>query len=334
MSAPEDIFIPKSKPADALVEQLHTVTVVTSDKDGTQRAFLDGYGLDWSGWQSPERQNRAQLNAYFGLTGTAWQMAAFYKKGIAANIAVRVIYTPDPAPQVRTSYDGLINGGATISFPKADLRAHEKTMKACGFTSTMGVKELEFQSPTGELYTSAEIIYYAMEHCYLLAVKRPEIFVPVGPIEPGTGLSAPAYSARCISDAGPILEFMQSVLGFEVRRDVVFPIGDQSAMLLPQGSKERFIQVFAPGASTGYMVLMDHFEDSKPPSTETLGPPSRGIVMWSYKTKDLGAVYTRALEFGADILRPPGVYTSPYLDLPRSMILKDPGGFPLEIFGE
>lgn len=333
MSAPEDIFVPKSKPEDALVQQLHTVTFVTSDKAATQRAFLDGYGLDWTGWQSPEAESRARLNDYFGFTGDAWEMASFHKTGIAANIAVRVIYTPDPAPQVRGRYDGLIDGGATISFPKEDLRAHEKIMKRCGFTSTMGVKELDFQSPTGEVYTSAEIIYYAMENCYLLAVKRPEIFVPVGPIEPGTGLSAPAYSARCISNADAILDFMREVLGFEVRRDVIFPIGDTSAMLLPEGANERFIQVFAPGSSTGYMVLMDHFEDSEPPSTDNIGTPSRGIVMWSYKTKDLDAVHTRALTHGANILQPPGVYDSPYLELPRSMILKDPGGFALEIFG-
>ena len=205
-------------------------------------------------------------------------------------------------------------------------------MADLGFNSTIGVKEMEFQSPTGDVYTSAEIIYYAPDNVYFLAVKRPEIFIPVGPPDPETGLAGPAYSARCIDDADSILEFLKTVMGFEIRRDVVFPIGDISAMLLPKGSEERFMQAFAPGSSTGYLVLMDHGKDNKFSSASNLGTPNRGISMWSFETKDIEEVYRRALNANVEILHGLDTYDSPFLNCKRTLLMKDPGGFMIEIF--
>ena len=59
------------------------------------------------------------------------------------------------------------------------------------------------------------------------------------------------------------LNFFKEVLGYEIRRDVEFEIDDNSAINIPQGIKERFIQGFSPGSSTGYIVLMDHGDDTK-----------------------------------------------------------------------
>lgn len=328
----EDIFVPKSNGSAALVEQLHTVTYVTSDKDTIERAFILGYGLVKSVWTRPSPEQYVAYNRYFGFENEDWEVCVFYKEGEGGNVQIRVIYTPEETPRVRHETDGLIVGGATISFPKTDLYAHEKLMLKSGFTSTIGVKEMEFQAPTGEVYTSAEIIYYAPENCYLLAVKRPDIFIPVGPSDSETGLSGAAYSARCIDDADSIIEFLKNVLGFEIRRDVVFPIGEISAMLLPQGSKERFIQAFAPGACSGYLVLMDHTKDNKFSTAPTLGTPSRGITMWSFKTKDIDDVYRRALFNNAECLTVVSEFASPGLGSQRTLLMKDPGGFYIEVF--
>jgi len=325
----EDIFIPKSESGDALVEQLHTVTYATSDKAEVEKILTQGYGLESSGWSQPDSSD---LSAYFGFEDNDWEVCLFFLKGEGANIQIRVIYSPHKTQQVRHEYDGLIVGGATISFPKADLRVHEKIMAEIGVSSTIGVKEMDFESPSGEVYTSAEIIYYAPENVYLLAVKRPEIFVPVGPSDPISGLSGPAYSARCIADADEILEFLKSVMGFEIRRDVVFPIGEVSAMKLPFGSKERFIQAFARGSSTGYLVLMDHMADNKPSQAPSIGTPNRGIVMWSFRTKDIEEVHRRAKTSNGEVIRFTTDMESPFLGNRKTLLLKDPGGFMIEIF--
>lgn len=328
----QDIFIPESSPDDALVEQLHTVTYVTSDKEAVEKLFRQGYGLNHTGWLEPSGAELGQLNDYFGFSDAAWKMCAFYKKGEGANVQVRVFYSPSSADQVRHEYNGFITGGATLSFPKPDLYEHEKQMKALGFDSTIGVKEMEFQSPTGEVYISAEIIYYAPENVYVMGVKRPDIFVPVGPMDPETGVGGGAYSARCVENADAVNQFLTDVLGFEVRRDVVFEIGEKSALMMPQGAKERFIQAFAPGSSTGYVVVMDHGDDNIPSKAASYGPPSRGFVMWSFRTKDIDAVFARAKAAGTEIMQPPTEMTSPFLANRRVLLLRDPSGFPIEIF--
>lgn len=328
----EDIFIPKSTPEDARVQKLHSVTYVTQDKDSLERAFLQGYGLQSTGWTQAEKKDRKALTAYFGFEGEDWEVCVFYKSGAGENVQIRAIYNPHEQTKVRHECDGLIVGGATISFPKKDLYAHEKKMKALGFDSTIGVKEMEFQSPTGEVYTSAEVIYFAPENAYLLAVKRPDIFVPVGPSDPLTEAAGAAYSARCIEDADSILEFLKSVLGYEIRRDVIFPIGDKSAMLLPKGSQERFIQAFAPGSSTGYLVLMDHLGHNKPNRTPNIGTPNLGIVMWSFQTNDIQDIFRRALDANTEIIHAPAAVNGPGLGSKKTMLMKDPGGFMFEIF--
>ena len=329
----QDIFVPTSSPDDALVEQLHTVTFITADKDATERAFVQGYGLESSGWARPDSAEATKLKSYFGFDAdNDFEVCCYSKSGIGSNIQIRAICTDTSVPQSRPEYDGLLVGGATISFPKPDLHEHEKQMMAAGFKSTIGVKEMEFESPTGEVYISAETIYYGPENAYLLAVKRPDIFVPVGPMDPDSGVGGAAYSARCVDNSEEILAFIKDVLKFEIRRDVSFEIGDKSALLLPKGANERFIQAFAPGSSTAYIVIMDHGEHNKTSSTEKLGSPSRGIAMWSFRATDLDEVHRRAIASNTKILSGPEHFESPFLGSKRTLLLEDPGGFPIEVF--
>ena len=327
-----DIFIPDSSKEDAIVEALHTVTYVTGEKEGIEKAFVEGYGLQSSGWVSPLPSERQALNTYFGFSNDDWESCAFYKTGAGANIQVRAIYNPIKTPSIRHEYDGLIVGGATVSFPKEDLYSHERLMAKLGIKSTIGVKEMEFESPSGEVYVSAEIVYLGPEHTYLLAVKRPDIFVPVGPMDPVTGIGGAAYSARCVANADEVNEFLHSVLGFEIRRDVTFTVGERSALLLPEGVEERFIQAFAPGSSSGYLVIMDHGQNNRTSQAPDLASPHRGIVMWSFKTKDIDQVHDRAIEAGIEILQAPDERKTPHIPCRKTLLMKDPGGFLIEVF--
>ncbi len=328
-----DIFVPQSTPDDAIVGPLHTVTYVTSDKQAVEKIFLEGYGLDSSGWTKPSGDEIANHNKYLGFEANhSWEACVFYKSGEGANVQIRVIAIDHETPQVRPAYDGLYTGGATMSFPINDLYAHEKHMASIGVESTIGVKEMEFTSPTGETYVSAEIVYKAPDNIFVMGVVRPDIFIPVGPVDPATGMGGSAYSARCITAADETVAFFRDVLGFEIRRDVEFTVGDKSALLMPEGTTERFIQAFAPGSASGYLVLMDHKAATKPSPTASYGPPNRGIAMWSFPTKNLDDVHQRAVAAGIAVVQSPAEYGSPSLSGGRSMILKDPDGFLIEIF--
>ncbi|GAB5486932.1 MAG: hypothetical protein Pars2KO_05020 [Parasphingorhabdus sp.] len=328
-----DIFVPESSPEDAIVGPLHTVTYVTGDKATVEKIFTQGYGLDNSGWNKPAGEELAALSSYLGFDESHnWECCVFYKSGEGANVQIRVIAIDDQTPMVRPAYDGLYAGGATMSFPINDLYAHEKHMNSIGVESTIGVKEMEFTSPTGETYVSAEIVYKAPDNIFVMGVVRPDIFIPVGPVDPATGMGGSAYSARCIAAADETVAFFRDVLGFEIRRDVEFTVGEKSALLMPEGTTERFIQAFAPGCASGYLVLMDHQEATKPSPAPSYGPPNRGIAMWSFSTKDLDAVHGRAVDSGIEVVHSPADYGSPNLSGGRSMILKDPDGFLIEIF--
>jgi len=326
----QDIFVPESSPADALVNQLHTVTWVTSDPETMERALTSGYGLTGGGWSVPRGEEKTYLG--FSLDHDV-RVNVFRKTATGANIAIRVVHIADDVDAVRPEYLGLFTGGATLSFPMNDLGKHEQRMKAIGIDSTIGVKEMDFTSPAGEVYTAAEIVYKAPDYAFLMGVTRPDIFVPTGPIDPETGIGGASYSTRCLHEAQQTMEFFRDVLGFEVRRDVVFEVGERSALLMPQGTRERFIQCFAPGSQTGYCVLMDHHEATRPSPAPGFGPPNRGIVMWSFLTRDLDEVRDRIAGHGVRILQDIAERASPGLPGGRTMIVEDPDGFPLE-FGD
>ncbi|MEP3226808.1 MAG: VOC family protein [Parasphingorhabdus sp.] len=330
-----DIFVPQSNADDAIVGPLQMVTYVTDDRATVEKIFTQGYGLQNSGWHTLSDHKLVRANAYFGFEeNQKWQSCTFYKSGAGANVQIRVMALETTAPLVRPAYDGLYAGGATMSFPINDLHAHEKHMMTIGIESTIGVKEMEFASPSGETYISAEIVYKAPDNIFVMGVVRPDIFVPVGPIDPATGMGGAAYSARCISAADDTIAFFRDILGFEIRRDVEFTVGERSALLMPEGTTERFVQAFAPGSASGYLVLMDHMESTKPSPASSYGPPNRGIAMWSFAAKDIEHIQQRAERSNIEIVHPAAVHDSLFLPEVRSMILKDPDGFLIEIFEE
>lgn len=62
-----DIFVPSSKPEDALVGPLHTITYITADKSALQQMLCDGMDLERSDWLTPTADERQQLDSYFGF---------------------------------------------------------------------------------------------------------------------------------------------------------------------------------------------------------------------------------------------------------------------------
>lgn len=328
----EDIFIPRSTAEGALVKPLQTVTIITSDKDMMETIFCEGYGLVFSGWRTPNTDSRTGLNHYLGFEPNEhWQYARFRKSGSGANVEVRVIQLERDTPRVRPAHEGLYKGGATLSFPINDLYAHETWMRALGVETTIGVKEMDFTAPTGETYTSAEIVYKAPDGVFVMGVKRPDIFVPVGPVDDETGLGGPAYSARCVTETSQVLSFFETVLGFEIRRDVEFTVGERSAINMPEGTVERFIQGFAPGSASGYVVLMDHGEVTKFGPAPSLGPPNRGIVMWTFETSDADEIYRRATAFGCEVKWGSENSDTDFHKGGRHLQIVDPDGFTIEV---
>lgn len=329
-----DIFIPQSKPEDALVGPLNTITYVTSDEDAVSKIFIDGLGMTSSSWYAPVGEEKSVLDAYLGFKESdEWKTCRFYREDEANNIQVRVISVDDQKPLVRPELHGNYLGGATVGFPMSNTTDREKQMTSIGFPSSVGVKRLEFSSPTGETYVSEEVHFPAPENVYVLGVKRPDIFVQVGPVDEVSQIGGPAYSALCIPDSEAAISFYRDVLGYEIRRDMATTVGPRSGLGQEEGSAERFMQAFAPGSSTGYLVFLDHEKDKiECEPSPYLGPISRGISMWSFATRDIAEVHRRAVEANATIVHSPQIIESPFLPKTETMLLRDPGGYPIEIY--
>ncbi len=328
-----DIFVPESSAEDALAQPLHTITYVTSDKDGIEKMLCLGLDLESSGWASPPEEDRTALNQYFGFEpGDSWESCVFTRSGVLKNVQILAIHVSDRHPMIRPCADGRYFGGATIGFPMQEMSARVTKMQAAGVASTVGVKELEFTNPEGEVYISREVHFLGMENIFMLGVQRPDALVSVGQIDPLTDIGAPAYSARCVPNIDQVGAFTEQVLGFEIRRDMQMEIGARSGLLMEEGIPERFVQAFAPGSGTGYLVYLEHRGyglDSPAPSYHS---PNRGLTMWSFPTKHFDALNQQALRFGATVIQAPRHRNLPHLGACRTMILNDSSGFAIEIF--
>ncbi len=324
-----DIFIPKSHPKDATVAPLHTITYVTADKHGIEKALCEGLDMEQSAWL----ESTPDMNTYFGFQGhERLEYCSFFRKGEFANIQLLVILVNEKKPQIRPQADGRYFGGATIGFPMSDMPARENKMNNAGVKSTVGIKELEFTNTEGQTYISREIHFLGLENIFLLGVQRPDIFVQVGKIDPATQIGAPAYSARCVANLDEVNQFTEQVLGYEIRRDMQMSIGAKSGLLMEEGIPERFAQAFAPGAGSGYLVYLEHGGHGISNPTELLGAPGRGITRWSFPTENFEHVFQQATKFGSDIIKPPAKRALPHIGECRTMVLSDPSGFAIEIF--
>jgi catechol 2,3-dioxygenase-like lactoylglutathione lyase family enzyme len=109
-------------------------------------------------------------------------------------------------------------------------------------------------------------------------------------------MGGPAYSAIVVPDAAREIEFYAGVLGWEARQNIVLTTSGPSGGLgLDEGTQFRFVQLFAPGATTGYICLLDMLEVAR---ANPVAPrlPNRGLVMWSFGTRAFDAVEQRVRE--------------------------------------
>jgi len=329
-----DIFVPESLVEDAFVGPLSTITYVTADEETAVKLLVEGMGLEASDWYIPSDIEKPDIDAYFGFkSAEPWKAKLFFRTDEGQNIQIRLIVVDRAHLQIRPNIDGTYVGGLSIGFPLSNSDAREANMRSLGFPSVVGVKRLQFSSPTGDTYISEEVHFLGPENIYILGVKRPDIFVPVGPLNAMDEIGAPAYSAICTFDCDAAMGFYKDILGYEIRRDMTMQVGDNSGLKLHEGSTERFIQAFAPGSSTGYLVFLNHGEDAKVArGVNNFGPPNRGLSMWSFPSSNIAEVLYRANNAGVIIRQPLSAIKSPFLPDTDTLILEDPGGFPVEIY--
>ena len=321
---------------DALVGPLAAATVVTSDMERCRRFYGDLMGLQPALDHLPER-TLAPLTRLWGLADAdGWEHALYQQPGNPDMPYLRVIAVGGDSPEARPGMNALLEGGLAVGFACADMEQLIARGESMGFGTVAGVTRIPLQRPDGSSYEALETHLRAPDGVYGLGIARPPDLAPICPIAEGALTGGPAYSSQVINNCQRSLDFYQEVLGYEVRRDVELPSEGPTGGLLdvPPGSPMRFLQVFAPGSESRYLVFLDWFDTGLPAAAPSR-PPSRGMVMWSFMTTGLDAVLARAERFGAlQLCGPEVVDARPAHIATRRATLAAPNGFAIELVEE
>ncbi len=326
-----DPMAPRPGATPTLCGPLECVTIVTNDAASvtaflTQAMRLHPVAID----PDPSGVQQRRGRELWGLAPDAsWRELRFVGPEGEHGAAVRVLVM-DGGELIRPDMESRLTGGLSIGFPAASLEDTLARVTALGFESTAGIVRLTITRPDGSSYVSGEVLFRGPEQIYMLAVGRPADMTPVGPIDAGTGMGGPAYSAVVVPDATREIAFYREILGWEARQDIVLTTsGPAGGLGLEAGTQFRFVQLFAPGAATRYLCLLDMMAVGR---TNPVAPrlPNRGVAMWTFGTRAFDAVTqrVRAAAQRGELCSQPRFSSG---HGPRALTVLSPAGLMIEV---
>lgn len=333
MSAPIDPMQPKASARPVWCQSLKSVTLASGDLLATRRFYQGALGMSADCAVVTDQAAEA-LRQHWGLGGAGpIELMSFSRPGLAGALRLRVVHIDPAVPVARPGLDCRYDGALGVGFPVRGLAKRHQIVEAMGFSSTAGVTYMPFPRPDGSMYDIGEAHWIAPDDVMVLGVDRADM-QPVGPIDPALDLGGPSYSSMLVSDAGRAAAFFDGVLGLELRREFTFESeGPSGGMGLPGGTQVHFQQWFSPGATTGYLVVMQLQQNARR-APGPLGLQRRGIGLWSFSSQTLDDIVTRAerAESGLTrVLSAPRQLTVPGEGEVRAMVIATPDGFPIEI---
>ncbi len=320
--------------ASAAVSGLVAITHVTADPAACARFYRELMGMTEAPARVHHGGRRADLAALLGLRGAhSWTEQVYERPDVPGAPFVRVIAIDPPGAAIRPGMAALRDGSLSVGFALRDMELGVARGRQLGIETTRGIVSLPFRRRDGSTYLAHETHFRAPDDVYGLGVGRPPDLVPVAPIAPGANAGGPAYSAQVANHGDAVWGFYRDVLGFEIRRDVDLPYGealDGALIGVRSGSVMRFLQLFAPGTETAYLVFLD-FRDAGLPALVPPRPPQRGVAAWTFRVRDLAATLERARHAGAPLFCLPRELDHPLCGAARAASLLAPNGFLVEL---
>lgn len=317
------------------VSALARITHVTADADATRRFYADLMNLHTVNVGTNESRQTTQRRLWGVPEAGGWQETVYRRTAFDETPDVRVLAMDAPGAPTRPGMHVLLHGGLSVGFSsrdKDDLLAFIEHAKTLGIETTAGLTTIDLHRPDGSPYEALETHFIAPDFVYGLGVGRPEDLPKVAPIVEGEPVGGPAYSAQVCNNADPELAFYRDVMHFDIRRDVTLTSsGPAGGLDLAPGTAMRFIQIYAPGTDTAYLVMLDFPEGGKPNPTP-LSPPNTGVVIWSFRTDDLDATLAAVGECdGAAVIGEPTELEDETFGTHRLACVQTPRGFLLEL---
>lgn len=329
-AAPLDPMTPRQDGRPVLCEPLCGITLASDDLAQCRRFYGDALDLraDTVRWSGEAAQ---QLARHWGIASRDdLDVLLLSRPGLPEAIQLRIVGVAE-RPTSRPGLDCRFDGPLGLGVPVRGLAARHAIVEAHGFRANAGVTTMTFPRADGTTYDIGETHWVAPDDVMVPGVDRAHL-QPVGPIDPALAIGGPSYSSALVSDADRHGEFLDGVLGYELRREFTFESeGPQGGMKLAKGIRIRFQQWFAPGSRTGYLVIMQLLSGSLR-APNGLGLKNCGIGLWSFPTSKFEEVEDRVMRHGTTVLSSPIELDLPGVGRRRSMVIATPDGFPVEIF--
>ncbi len=300
---PADPLAPTTSGAGAFAGPLAAITLITDSLPAVEALYTGLFGLQRV---SPAVATDPSLaRSLWGLPDDFRFEEVLLQRADEPNVpTLRVLVSQQAASSVRPAYATTLEGGLSVGFVMRDIERVVNAGAAAGFPTSAGVVSMDMARPDGSPYQVHECHFLAPDDVYALGVERPPDLAQIGPIATGEAVGGPAYTGQVMNHCDATLAFYTDVLGYEVRRRMTVggPLVEQGLSLDP-GTSFEFLQVFAPGSTTAYFIVLDFADGGKP--NPAIAPPHRGVVMWSVPVADVAQVAAAAPGAGAAVLAGP-----------------------------
>lgn len=324
-----DPLAPSSDSADSLAGPIACVTLMTHYPADTAQFYGALMEMEAQDAATP-LERRDDQRRLWGLPDTfEWTETVFRRPQLPDVPLLRVLASEEAAAPVRTDMNARLEGGLSVGFAMRDLDAVVARGAELGFDTTAGVGGLDMKRVDGSTYQALECHFRAPDKVYALGVSRPPDMSPVGPIESDRSVGGPSYTGQVMNRREQTMRFYTDVLGYEVRRsmEVSGPMAEHG-LGLPPGTTMQFLQVFAPGSTSGYFIVLDFGDRGLP--NDAVAPPHTGVVMWTFPVSSVAEVAAAAADVGCSIVAGPLSTENPYFGRHRAISVRTANGFLVE----
>jgi catechol 2,3-dioxygenase-like lactoylglutathione lyase family enzyme len=319
-----DALAPTSSVQDALASPLKRIVISTNSLPESLLFYRDAMGLQVDGpirLSAFERKRR--VRAWALDSKESWQLYRLYRDGVPAAAEIELVVFDRIKPAIHRGWNPLVLGPLSIGFPNTDQVKHDQIVRKLGFGALNQIEIYPVPRPDGTQYRIQETIFNGPDFVHAVGIHRADGQTQLGPLDEH-GLGGPAYSAMVVKDSAKMIAFMTEVLGWEVRSDRTWKsAGSKGALNVPDGTEFRFSILYAKGASTGHVLLIQFINANAQPPAMTAQVPNRGIGMWVMQSQKIQTIRANAKKFGAETLR----LNSDTLQ--EGLVLTAPNGFKI-----
>ena len=334
-ATPVDPLAPTTRPQDGLAGPLHTATVCTASLEESRLFYGKALGMRFSGPIAVPRQDRRLQRALWQIPeGIGWDMYLLRREGVDAAMQVRLLVLDRPGPAVHRSWSAAELGPFSLGFPNVNQTRLDAWVRRHGYgTLNTEIDRGTAHRPDGSGYSIDETIFNGPDFVHAVGIHRGDGMPQLGPTSPVSGMGGPAYSAQIVADSDAWIRFLVDGLGMELRSDRQWKSsGTKGALNLPDGTEFRFSIVYAHGARSGHILLMDYSNLKTVDMAAAPRPPNRGLCMWSLPVRDMARAMANLARMGVPIVHAPIIYHSPAFGLARVVTVLAPNGFLIELF--